>query len=784
MKAARKESRPIGYALLAMLAAIGLGVGIVRLVNGLGPTTSLSDAYPWGLWIVYDVFFVPFSGGAFMILAIAHIYNRKEYHDLARPVVLAGFLGEIMVVAVLVMDLGRWQQFYNVLFPWYWNLNSFMFQVSLCLTIYLGVMVLEVAPAVLERLGWHRPLRFIRPLTVLIAGVGIVLSALHQSALGSLFLLMPYRLHALWWTPLLPLLFFASAAFAGLAMAILVVLASFRAFHRPLQIHLLAGLARIASVLLGLYLVLKVVDLAAAGELGLLLSEGWLSALFWAELIVGIVVPLALFGVHRFRETSWGLLTGSVFVLGGVLLNRTSISVLAQRVPDGATYVPHWMELTISLAAVAAGILLFALAGRLLPILPHHSDSQPRGLPGGWSPRSAVLAVGALAMLTILVVLALYPITRAEAARLRAETQMLTSPDEPADDCRTCHLAPDTLLEAGADPDRLSKLIIEPQPSSSPHGRVDCQTCHRGNGASGEAETIHDQVISDPSQESAGTCIACHPDLPEEFPEDRLRTPHDEVSHGLAADVYCSDCHGGVGHGFDPVSGEVICPMGICIDCHLARDLSSELTDCDACHISAHEAPPGVECNACHLSTNTWSEVEAAAHTLELVGKHAEAGCLDCHQGPNQTVDPACTNCHPAPGNSHFGSNCEDCHTPTSFQEATLPDHPRELVGAHQSAPCAGCHMEGQQAPEHVCSACHERPEDHLPGPCDVCHTPQGWTASASFLVDLAPQVSHGLESKEDCMMCHALTSAIKPPLTNHGDYGNEQCGLCHKVEE
>lgn len=190
----QKRSGPLPiYLILGAVVAVGLGLGIVRLMTGLGSTTHLTDAYPWGLWIVYDLFFVPFSAGAFMILAVAHIYGREEYHAIARPVVLAGFLGEIMVVAVLVMDLGRWNQFYNVLFPGFWNIRSFMFQVSICLTVYMAIMVLEIAPAILERLNWQRPLRLIRPLTVVIAGVGIVLSALHQSSLGALFLLMPDR---------------------------------------------------------------------------------------------------------------------------------------------------------------------------------------------------------------------------------------------------------------------------------------------------------------------------------------------------------------------------------------------------------------------------------------------------------------------------------------------------------------------------------------------------------------------------------------------------------------
>ena len=293
----KKGALPVGYFVLVALAALGLVAGIVRLINGLGATTNLSDSYPWGLWIVYDVFFIPFSAGAFMISAITHIYNREEYHCLARPVILAGFLGYLFVVVVLLMDLGRWHRFYNVLIPWYWNPHSFMFEVSMCVTLYTGILVMEIAPAILERLNLKKLLGIIRPLTVLIAGAGIVLSSLHQSSLGSLFLLMPYKLHPLWWTPLLPLLFFTLAAISGLSMVIFVAILSFKAFGRRLKLGLLTDIARIVSIMLGIYLVLKIGDLLLAGEIGLVVSEGWISVLFLEEMIIGVVVPLILFSL-------------------------------------------------------------------------------------------------------------------------------------------------------------------------------------------------------------------------------------------------------------------------------------------------------------------------------------------------------------------------------------------------------------------------------------------------------------------------------------------------------
>jgi Ni/Fe-hydrogenase subunit HybB-like protein len=366
---------PTSYFVLGTVAALGLAMGILRFVAGLGPTTNLSDSYPWGLWIVYDVFFVPFSAGAFMISAITHIYNKEEYHPIARPVVLAGFVGYLFVVLVLLMDLGRWHKFYNILIPWYWNLHSFMFEVSLCITLYTGVLVMEVAPAIMERFNWRKPLRVIKIATVVIAGAGIVLSSLHQSSLGSLFLLMPYKLHPLWWTPLLPLLFFTSAAFSGLSMAIFVAVLSFKAFRRRLKLGLLTDLAKIVSVMLGIYLVLKVGDLVFSGEIGLIFSQGWLSLLFVAEMVAGVIVPMILFGTRRVRERASGLVQGATCVLVGLAVNRAGVAWLALKAPAGAAYLPHWMELVIAVAAIAAGVLIFVLAARFLPVF-HGSDHE------------------------------------------------------------------------------------------------------------------------------------------------------------------------------------------------------------------------------------------------------------------------------------------------------------------------------------------------------------------------------------------------------------------------
>jgi len=375
---------PRSYFVLGAFAVAGLALGLYRMVVGLGPTTNLSDGYPWGLWIVYDVFFIPFSAGAFMISAVTHIYDKEEYHVVARPVVLAGFLGYLFVVLVLLMDLGRWHKFYNVLVPWYWNPHSFMFEVSMCVTAYTGILIMEVAPNILERLNWVKPLRALRIATVAIAGAGIVLSSLHQSSVGSLFLLMRHKLHPLWWSPQLPLFFFTASAFSGLSMAIFVAVVSFKAFGKRLKLDLLSDLAKIVFIMLGLYLALKVTDLMINHELGLIFSEGWLSLLFVAEIVVGVLAPMVIFASRDMRESGFGLFLGSGFVLLGLGLNRVNVALLGLKAPAGAAYFPHWIELFISAAAIVAGVLIFALAARFLPIFQHVDEVEAeRALPAG-----------------------------------------------------------------------------------------------------------------------------------------------------------------------------------------------------------------------------------------------------------------------------------------------------------------------------------------------------------------------------------------------------------------
>jgi len=360
-----KSSTNIILLFLGAIAVIGLGLGVYRMTTSLGETTNLSSGYPWGLWIAFDFFAVPLSAGAFTLAATLHIFNREKYHAIAHLALLAGFLGYTMVILVLVLDISRWDQFYNVLLPPMWNLHSFMFEVAMSITLYFGVMLLELFPIVFGRKNWLA-VRVVEGLIPLIAGVGVLLSTVHQSSIGAIFLILRHRLDALWWSPIIPLLFFTSALFGGLSAATLLAIFTWRALGKPAPTALLHGLTRVAAIVMVIFLVLKFGDLLLAGELGLMFDSEY-SLLFWIELVL-LAVPLAIY-FSKARENENLLLLGAVSTLLWLALNRSTIAWFALKAPSGWSYSPTWVEIGIVVAAFAAGILFFTLGVRELPKL-------------------------------------------------------------------------------------------------------------------------------------------------------------------------------------------------------------------------------------------------------------------------------------------------------------------------------------------------------------------------------------------------------------------------------
>ena len=377
----RIRSLPLGTSILSGLVILGLVPIVLRYLNGLGATTNLSDGRPWGFWISFDLYCgVALAAGGFTLAGAVYIFNLRKYHPVVRPAILTAFLGYTLVILALLVDIGQpWYIWHAII---YWNVHSPLFEVAICVMTYTAVLALEFSPAVFERLNWHVPLRIIRAIQIPLVITGVVLSTLHQSSLGSMLLLMPDTLHALWYSPILPILFLTSAVAVGPAMVIFESTLSNRAFGHELDLDVLSGLARAIPYILGLYLLLKLVDLMVAGELGLLFSGYPHNLLWWAEITVGVILPIVLFSLASVRQSRRQLFWCAVLVVVGLVLNRFNASMLALDMRPGFTYFPHWMELAISVGLVADALLVVVLAYRFLPMAHHEEVATEIGYPG------------------------------------------------------------------------------------------------------------------------------------------------------------------------------------------------------------------------------------------------------------------------------------------------------------------------------------------------------------------------------------------------------------------
>lgn len=373
-----KRSFHIGTLILSALAVLSLPVFIIRYVSGLGAISNLSDGRPWGFWISFDLYCgVALAAGGFTLAAVVYIFNLKKYHPVVRPAVLTAFLGYLLVIFALLVDVGQ---------PWYiwhviinWNIHSPLFEVAVCVMTYTTVLALEFSPAVFERLNWHVPLRLIRAIQIPLVITGVVLSTLHQSSLGTMLLMMPETLNALWYTPILPILFLNSAIAVGLAMVIFETTLSTRAFGHKLSLDILSGLGRVIPYVLGIYLLLKLVDLGVAGELGLVFTAYPENLLWWAEMIIGVILPIILFSMPTIRQSRKRVFWSAVLVILGLIFNRFNASMLAVAMRPGYTYYPHWMEIAISLGLVVVALIVFQIAVRLLPVV-HLEESEEKKL--------------------------------------------------------------------------------------------------------------------------------------------------------------------------------------------------------------------------------------------------------------------------------------------------------------------------------------------------------------------------------------------------------------------
>jgi Ni/Fe-hydrogenase subunit HybB-like protein len=334
------------------------------------------------LWIGFDVLCgVGLAAGGFTLTTAVYILHLEKFRPVVRPAVLTAFLGYVLVVAGLMFDLGRPWNIWRAMV--WWNPRSVMFEVAWCVMLYSTVLALEFSPVLFERLKWHRAAGAVKRIVVPLVGLGFLLSTLHQSSLGSLYLILPAKLYPLWYSPVLPVLFWLSAVAIGLAMVIFESGLSARAFGRALEFDLLQSIAKAMSLLLGLFLSVRFLDLAWRGALGYAFRftgrgayEAWM---FWLETAL-LALGMALAAAGRVRRHPQALFACSALAVGGFLVNRLNVSTTGLDASSGR-YFPSWMEVAVTMSIVVVGMNAFRVAVRYLPVFheaAHAAEEVPQ----------------------------------------------------------------------------------------------------------------------------------------------------------------------------------------------------------------------------------------------------------------------------------------------------------------------------------------------------------------------------------------------------------------------
>lgn len=361
-------------ALVALILVPGIPAVIYRFVYGIGAASHLTQANPWGLWIGLDVMSgVALAAGGFTIATLVHVLGLRAYQPIVRPAILTGFLGYLFVVIGLMADLGRpWKLPVPMVYSF--GTGSVMFEVGWCVALYLTVLALEFSPAAFEWLGLRKLREWALKLTLALTILGLCLSTLHQSSLGALFLMMPHRVHPLWYSGFLPIFFFVSAIAAGIAMVIVESALSHHAFgsrvaagsHAQLDTITL-GLARAGALVLFAYFFLRLQGLVDGGRFDLLNTPYGYWFLF--ELLGFVLAPAVLFGLaSRQRRPVLARWVAGWTVLG-IVVNRLNLSVITFNWNAAERYLPSAMEILISATIITIGVMAFRWIVNRMPVL-------------------------------------------------------------------------------------------------------------------------------------------------------------------------------------------------------------------------------------------------------------------------------------------------------------------------------------------------------------------------------------------------------------------------------
>ena len=360
------------YALFAAIVLIGVYASWLRFDKGLGATTHLSDQVPWGLWIWFTLSRVAISAGGFMFCALYYVFRIEKFRPIVRAAILTAFVGYGLVGLELVYDLGQPLNFWHPLI--YWNLHSPMLETSWCIGCYFGVLSMEMSIPFTEGIGWDRLSGWLKNFCVALAIAGAVLSMLHQSSIGTIMVISQGKLSEIWYSSWLPVLFFFSALFGGLAFLILEMVFAERFLDWDFPAGLVKSLGKILLGTLLIYLSVLAVDFARLEKWNLLGQDLKATAWFCLEIFAGVVLPIILLSVRKVRESKTGLWVSALFAVIGLFLNRLNVILVGFLLENKAQYFPTWQEIAITFMLLALGLVfMFAFAKRL-PVFQNKSS--------------------------------------------------------------------------------------------------------------------------------------------------------------------------------------------------------------------------------------------------------------------------------------------------------------------------------------------------------------------------------------------------------------------------
>jgi octaheme c-type cytochrome (tetrathionate reductase family) len=820
-----------GVMVMISAMAVGLAFVIVRLIEGIGAVSNLNNQYPWGLWVGVDVASgVALAAGGFTTGLIAYVFNRQQYHAVIRPALLTAMLGYTFVVIGLVLDLGR---YWNITSPIFnHNANSVLFEVAICVMIYLTVLYIEFIPIVIERfkgrvdlpgfLGvFDQPLEKLMAFAEAVLGrvmfvfiiAGIVLSCLHQSSLGSLMLIAPSKIHPLWYTPILPLLFLLSAFATGYPMVIFESIIVSKSFNRRIEMEVLTPLSRFMPVLIGLYLSVKLGDMVVRGTWVYLLDGTYQTNAFMVEVVIGVMLPFVLVLFRRVRESAgWLFFAASIYV-AGIVFNRINVFMVSYTPPYKlVSYFPAVGEIFITIGLVAALMFLYRVVVFIFPVL----GDQPRRM-------SPVLLV----LLSIITLAAFQPGTvRADAGiKATGPSESGQTPVPSVADAPALIILDNPVINQSSDRYEPVRFMHRK------HANVleDCSICHHRQ-ADEKNDTTGIPVTLALMREKASTpsgCVDCHR---EPFVTGQLHIP------GLKGAYHqlCMDCHQ-ESEQIPHVRGPVL--HSAMVRGPIARTLDTRApTDCLSCHakrVPDHQAlielsdgagPLDVtrSCLSCHptegeaiLKTSHWNWHGPSVYTIghenrvDLGKDHAVINNFCINLAGNE---PRCTSCHIGYGwkDDRFDFSdmsridCLVCHDTTgtytkSPAGAGMPDEKVDLVavarqvGRPSRANCGGaCHFRGGGGdavkhgdmssnllePDSICDVHMGNDREGMDFRCQDCHKTRNHMISGRSIS--VPAVEGDLS----CEYCHtdrphiADNTMTAYHLNQHGEH--VACQTCH----